>query len=151
MNEYSCYLKIFLFIIFLFCVGLILILFNPWHLIFTFIVILLCVVLICLDYADCDEPETVQIELNSVLSNENNLEESQHTIPTITYNTAEILKVENINDIDKNHNDICPICLDEIDPINSYKLYFCKFHIFHKECLISYKNKNYNICPLCNV
>ena len=151
MNEYICYLRIFLFIALLFCLGLVLIFFNSWHLLFTLVVIFFCVILIYLDYTDYDEPEIVQIELNSVSYNENNLEESQHTIPTITYNTEEILKVENINDIDKNHNDICPICLDEIEPIVSYKLNFCKFHIFHKECLISYKNKNYNICPLCNV
>ena len=62
-----------------------------------------------------------------------------------------IQKVLNISETELNFNDICPICLDNIDPIDSYKLNICNCHIYHKICIEIYLNNNFTICPLCNV
>lgn len=61
------------------------------------------------------------------------------------------IKVQNITEINDNYNDICPICIENIDPIDSYKLNICNTHIFHEECINLYVNNDYIICPLCNV
>jgi len=60
------------------------------------------------------------------------------------------IKVQNITEINDNYNDICPICIENIDPIESYKLNICNTHIFHEDCINLYVNNDYIICPLCN-
>ena len=35
------------------------------------------------------------------------------------------------------------ICLELIDPINSFKLSNCDYHIFHEECINSYIENNF--------
>ena len=69
----------------------------------------------------------------------------------IEQNPLEYSKVTNINEINHNYNDICPICIEDIEAIDSYKLNICNNHIFHKDCLEIYVNNNFTICPLCNV
>ncbi len=61
------------------------------------------------------------------------------------------IKVNNITELNDNFNDICPICIENIDPIDSFKLNVCNIHIFHEECINMYVNSNFAICPLCNV
>ena len=64
---------------------------------------------------------------------------------------SKILKVNNISDLNNNYDDTCCICLEYIDPIDSYKLNICNFHLYHEECIKLYINNNFKKCPICNV
>lgn len=82
------------------------------------------------------------------------LNDTQQTVIINNINTQPQLiaiKVNNISELNHNFNDICPICIEDIDPIESYKLNVCNTHIFHEECINLYVNSNFSICPLCNV
>ena len=61
------------------------------------------------------------------------------------------IKVNNIEDLHPNFNEECCICLELIDPINSFKLSNCDYHIFHEECINSYIENNFTRCPVCNI
>ena len=86
-----------------------------------------------------------------------------YSYPTITSNSLDvniqphpepdiiILKVNNISDLNNNYDDTCCICLEYIDPIDSYKLNICNFHLYHEECIKLYINNNFKKCPICNV
>ena len=60
-------------------------------------------------------------------------------------------KVNNIKDLHENFSNECCICLDNIEPIDSFKLSNCNFHIYHKECLETYLEQNFRKCPICNI
>lgn len=62
-----------------------------------------------------------------------------------------IIKVNNIAELNTNFDTTCCICLEYIDPIDSYKLNFCDYHLYHEECIKLYINNNFKKCPICNV
>jgi len=90
--------------------------------------------------------------LNSIDINEQQIE-----IRIIDQNTAEpqnmdtfIIKVNNISDLNSNFSTECCICMDSVDPIDSYRLSGCDYHIFHEECAQLYIENNFIRCPICN-
>lgn len=62
-----------------------------------------------------------------------------------------IIKVKNISELNDNFDNTCCICLEYIDPIDSYKLNDCDYHLYHQECIKLYINNNFKKCPICNV
>lgn len=59
-----------------------------------------------------------------------------------------MIKVNNISELNHNFNDNCCICLEYIDPIDSYKLDDCDYHLYHKECIKLYIQNKYKISYL---
>ena len=92
----------------------------------------------------------INITIKSCTHSENN-QEINENLNINEHPRINIIKVENIQQISDNYNDICPICIDNIEIIESYKLDICNQHIYHKECIELYINSNFTICPLCNV
>lgn len=80
-------------------------------------------------------------------------------IPTVNINTTNvdiqpdviILKVTNISELNNNFSDNCCICLEYIDPLDSYKLNNCRYHLYHEECIKLYTMNNFKKCPICNI
>ena len=61
------------------------------------------------------------------------------------------LKVNNIDELDPNYSKECCICLENIDPLESFKLSNCKYHLFHEQCIQTYIDNNFTKCPICNI
>ena len=84
--------------------------------------------------------------------NEDNIQiEINESYDINTENKGQPIKVLNIDDLNSNFNNTCPICLDIIEPIDAYKLAICDFHIYHKNCIDIYINNDYIKCPVCNI
>ena len=62
-----------------------------------------------------------------------------------------IIKVNNLSEINNNFNENCCICLEYIDPIDSFKLNECDYHLYHEECIKLYIKNNFKKCPICNI
>ena len=69
----------------------------------------------------------------------------------IVVNNIHAVKVNNIDNLNPNFSTECCICLELIDPIDSFKLSNCDFHIFHEDCINSYLENNFTRCPVCNI
>ena len=151
MDEQTiCCWKFSSFIISLTIIGILLIIIDDQS---TLVISITCTICLFLFCTSCYNNENDTSINEAVLDiNDNN----QGILPNITLNEVRedddniLIKVTNINDIESNYNDCCPICLENIEPIESYKLSTCNIHIFHKNCLIEYKRNNFSICPLCN-
>ena len=72
------------------------------------------------------------------------------TIEILTNNLYAV-KVNNINNLNPNFSSECCICLELIDPIDSFKLSNCDFHIYHENCINLYLENNFRRCPVCNI
>ena len=100
--------------------------------------------------------DNIQIEINEdniqIEINEDNIQiEINESYDINTENKGQPIKVLNIDDLNSNFNNTCPICLDIIEPIDAYKLAICDFHIYHKNCIDIYINNDYIKCPVCNI
>ena len=42
----------------------------------------------------------------------------------------------------------CSICLNEFKEMERVKLFSCKLHLFHKDCIMKWL-KEHDFCPLC--
>ena len=62
-----------------------------------------------------------------------------------------MLKVNNISELNNNYDNTCCICLENIDPIDSYKLNDCNYHLYHDECIKLYIKNGFKKCPICNI
>ena len=62
-----------------------------------------------------------------------------------------MIKVKNISDLNTNFDNTCCICLEYIDPIDSYKLNICDYHLYHEECIKLYIMNDFKKCPICNI
>ena len=62
-----------------------------------------------------------------------------------------MIKVKNISDLNSNFDNICCICLEYIDPIDSYKLNICDYHLYHEQCIKLYIMNDFKKCPICNI
>ena len=71
--------------------------------------------------------------------------------PNDTQSDVVILKVQNISELNNNFSDNCCICLDYIEPLESYKLNDCNYHLYHEECIKLYTMNNFKKCPICNI
>ena len=69
----------------------------------------------------------------------------------VVQNNLIVVKVNNIDDLHPNFSKECCICLESIDPIDSFKLSNCNYHIFHEICIKSYIENNFTRCPVCNI
>ena len=62
-----------------------------------------------------------------------------------------MIKVNNLSEINNNYNENCCICLECIDPIDSFRLNDCDYHLYHEECINLYIKNNFKKCPICNI
>ncbi len=66
-------------------------------------------------------------------------------------NNLVAIKVNNIDDLHPNFSRECCICLELVEPIESFKISNCDYHIYHESCINSYANFNFTRCPICNI
>lgn len=87
---------------------------------------------------------------NLNLERNNNIERINiDVVPSII--KPDKVKVNNIKDLHENFSNECCICLENIEPIDSFKLSNCNYHIYHNECLETYLEQNFTKCPICNI
>ena len=120
----------------------ILFLFHTYNTFLQTILILTCLLLYFL-YCFCKKIHNEEID--------NNVHNSFDGISSNNLEQIEVIQINNLNDLNNNYNSQCCICLDEVDPIISYRLASCSYHIFHEECLKLYLDNKYCKCPVCNI
>ena len=82
---------------------------------------------------------------------ENVPENVSENVPENVPQNIVALKVNNIDELNLNYSKECCICLENIDPIDSFKLSNCNFHIYHKKCINKYIDCKFTKCPICNI
>ena len=82
---------------------------------------------------------------------DDNLEDMDNENDEIIPNNLVAIKVNNINDLHPHFSKECCICLEIVEPIDSFKLSNCNYHIYHESCIKSYSNFNFTRCPICNI
>lgn len=93
-----------------------------------------------------------KLNYNCVISIDQNEERNEEReTPVIHQNPIQSLKVTNIDELHENYSRECCICLENIDPIESFKLSNCQYHIFHEECIKMYIKNKFTRCPVCNI
>ena len=123
---------------------------NLYLILFFFLAIIVFLFLYC-----CIDILENQVNLDNNLYNNNLDNNNLDNIRTINIEVLPTIlraeKVNNIKDLHENFSNECSICLELIEPIDSYKLSNCNYHIYHKECIESYLEQNFTKCPICNI
>ena len=99
-----------------------------------------------------DEISTEEMSLDEIIENlflqENSNNNNKNYKRTLVISKLEEFKYKYVN---KHLNRIekqCAICLEDFKDFDRVKLFSCRQHIFHKECIMKWLN-NKDICPLC--
>ena len=67
------------------------------------------------------------------------------TIPVIN----QIPYIAVFDQIPIDYDNLCPICYDQMEENNRYKIEECK-HEFHTNCIITWLRSEHSTCPICN-